>query len=175
MTPIPTPKLSFDIIAIGGGTAGSGVIRYASRYGKKAAVVELKKGYGGTCGGSQTYRSSLLRLKPSLTLSLYRLDNRTVQVGCVPKVSLFEIAALQPARADRLSPLARNFCGSSRPSLRPLRASSARRLRGRSRTMTAGLQEDSAGAASRSSATPRSSASRSKCVLPAVVNLKDSG
>lgn len=52
MAPLPTPKLSFDIIAIGGGTAGSGVIRYASRYGKKAAVVELKKGYGGTCGES---------------------------------------------------------------------------------------------------------------------------
>jgi glycine/D-amino acid oxidase-like deaminating enzyme len=52
MAPLPTPRLSFDIIAIGGGTAGSGVIRYASRYGKKAAVVELKQGYGGTCGGS---------------------------------------------------------------------------------------------------------------------------
>lgn len=48
----------YEMLAIGAGTAGSGVVRYAARYGKQVGVVELKKGYGGTC----------------------------VQVGCVPKV-----------------------------------------------------------------------------------------
>lgn len=47
---IMTPRAhTFDIIALGAGTAGSGVVRYASKYGKSAAIIERTSGYGGTC------------------------------------------------------------------------------------------------------------------------------
>ncbi|KAL7417840.1 glutathione-disulfide reductase [Mrakia frigida] len=57
----PTPVKRYDIVVIGGGSAGSGVARYAAKFGRKAAIIESTSTYGGTC----------------------------VNVGCVPKKLMF--------------------------------------------------------------------------------------